>query len=33
VDGAQKLIAARMDAAKASTLIKSGIADLGDKLN
>jgi len=33
VDGAQKLIAARMDAAKAATLIKTGIADLGDKLN
>ena len=33
VDGAQKLIAARMDAGRAATLIKSGIADLGEKLN
>ena len=33
VDGAQKLIAARMDAAKASSLISSGIKDLGEKLN
>ena len=33
VDGAQKLIAARMDAAKASSLIASGIKDLGEKLN
>lgn len=33
VDGAQKLIIARMDAAKASGLIQSGIRDLGEKLN
>lgn len=33
VDGAQKLIAARMDAAKASSLISAGIKDLGEKLN
>ena len=33
VDGAQKLIAARMDAAKASSIIQSGIRDLGEKLN
>ena len=33
VSGAEKLIAARMDAAKASALIASGIKDLGDKLN
>jgi F-type H+-transporting ATPase subunit b len=33
VEGAQKLIAARMDAAKASSLISAGIADLGEKLN
>ena len=31
--GAEKLIAARMDAAKASSLIASGIKDLGEKLN
>jgi F-type H+-transporting ATPase subunit b len=33
VSGAEKLIAARMDAARASALISSGIKDLGDKLN
>ena len=33
VAGAEKLIAARMDAAKASGLIKASIADLGEKLN
>jgi F-type H+-transporting ATPase subunit b len=33
VDGAQKLIATRMDAAKASSLISAGIKDLGEKLN
>jgi len=33
VSGAEKLIAARMDAAKAASLISSGIKDLGDKLN
>jgi F-type H+-transporting ATPase subunit b len=33
VAGAEKLIAARMDAAKASSLIASGIKDLGEKLN
>lgn len=33
VDGAQKLIAARMDSGRASSLIQSGIKDLGEKLN
>jgi F-type H+-transporting ATPase subunit b len=33
VSGAEKLIAARMDAAKASSLITAGIKDLGNKLN
>ena len=33
VAGAEKLIAARMDATKASSLIASGIKDLGEKLN
>jgi F-type H+-transporting ATPase subunit b len=33
VNGAQKLIAARMDAAKASRLIQDSIATLGEKLN
>jgi len=33
VDGAQKLIAARMDAGKAASLIQSGIRHLGEKLN
>jgi F-type H+-transporting ATPase subunit b len=33
VAGAEKLIAARMDAAKASGLIKASIASLGEKLN
>jgi len=33
VAGAEKLIAARMDAAKASGLIKASIVDLGEKLN
>ncbi len=33
VAGAEKLIAARMDAAKASSLISAGIKDVGDKLN
>lgn len=33
IAGAEKLIAARMDAAKAAGLIKSSIADLGEKLN
>jgi len=33
VAGAEKIIAARMDAAKASSLISAGIKDLGEKLN
>jgi F0F1-type ATP synthase membrane subunit b/b' len=33
VAGAEKLIAARMDAAKAAKLISDSIAGLGEKLN